>query len=126
MLGPISHPLRDGSCAYRRDDNSATPVSPADVGKGRASYGCGAQTERCAPGPVPAAKDGGARPGAGEPWQRELLLAAFAAQVGERKLDGSVGLQDAQAGCAVQVLLPATPAFTGSAGVEQGVPRQAE
>jgi hypothetical protein len=53
-----------------------------------------------------------------------VLLAAFAAQVGERKLDGGVGLEDAQAGHAVEVLLPATPAITGSARVEQGVPRQ--
>ena len=55
-----------------------------------------------------------------------MLLAAFAAQVGERKLDGSVGLEDSQAGHAVEVLLPATPAITGSARVEQGVPRQPE
>jgi hypothetical protein len=80
---------------------------------------------RARPGPRRQGR-GGARPGAGERWQREVLLAAFAAQVGEGKLDGGVGLEDPQAGHAVEVLLPASPTITGSARVEQGVPRQAE
>jgi hypothetical protein len=112
--------------ARRRAGNSAPAALPAAAGKVRASYGFGAQTVRCAAGPVPVAEEGGARPGAGERWQREVLLAAFAAQVGEGKLDGGVGLEDPQAGHAVEVLLPASPTITGSARVEQGVPRQAE
>jgi len=68
--------------------------------------------------PGPRRQGGSARPSAGERWQREVLLAAFAAQVGERKLDRGVGPEDAQAGHAVQVLLPASPAITGSARVE--------
>ena len=42
-------------------------VLPADGGTGRASYGSGAQTGRCAPGlVVPVPKEESARPGAGE------------------------------------------------------------
>jgi hypothetical protein len=45
-----------------------------------------------------------------------VLLAAFVVQVGEREFDGGVGLEDAQAGHAVEVLLPTTSAITGSGG----------
>jgi len=99
---------------------------PTHAGNDRASYGFGAQTGRCAPGPAPSPGRESARPGAGEQWQREVLLAAFAAPVRQRKVDGGVGLQDAKLNDPIAVLLPAAPAGSRAVRVEQGVPRQAE
>jgi len=112
---------------------------PTHAGNDRASYGFGAQTGRCAPGPVPSSGRESARPGAGEQWQREVLLAAFAAPVRQRKVDGGVGLQDGSRevadraaeqcrslGLTAEVLLPAAPADSCAVRVEQGVPRQAK
>ena len=95
-------------------------------GEVRASYGSGAQTGRCAPGPSPLAEDRRCSPGRGRAEATTELLAAAAAQIGEREVDGRAGLQDAQLADPVQVLLPAIPAGSGAVRVEQGVPGQAE
>ena len=52
--------------------------------------------------------------------------AALSAVFGEREVDGRVGLQDAEAGHAVQVLLLAGAGGAGAVGVEQGVAGEAQ
>jgi hypothetical protein len=92
---------------------------PAGVERSRASYGSGAQTGRSASGPVPVANQGKSSPGRGRAVDKQVLLAAFAARVGERDVHGGVGLQDAELRNPVEVLLPAVPSGASAVGVEQ-------
>lgn len=54
------------------------------------------------------------------------LFAAFAAQVGKRKVDSGVGLSGAQLHEPGQLLLGAVPTGAGAVGVQEGVPGQSE